>query len=602
MKTRFLSLALALCLLCGLAAYPASAAQPQDDAVRTVQALGIFNGSDLSATASRGQFAAMLAAAARQNDAGPGGYALFTDVRNEHWAASYIQLAVEQGWMSGYLDGSFRPDQGVTLEEACTAALKLLGYDPSALPGAFPAAQLNKAAALGLRDQLSAQPGDALTRLDCARLFYALLSAKTSSGQVYAASLGLTVSNGALEDASLVRDGLSGPYVAQTDAPDLPFHPTLAYVDGEAQPNASLRLHDVYYYNENLRTLWIYRERVSGTITALTPNAAAPENVTVAGTSYPIGGAAYAMSALGGHCAVGDTVTLLLGMDGKVEAVLTGDAVNAVYYGVLQTVSRAAGDSGIQTDVTLLCTDGETRSFSLEQDNKLTVGKLASVTVSSQGVRVQTLTERRVSGKVDADGTKLDRLAFAENIQILDTDTQGGGVVLKPARLAGCTLQTSDVRYYALNEAGQLAYLILNDATGDLWTYAYLKTIDDQSQERSIQVNYTYLADGAEHTFRSSGSKFAVSPGGVAIRSDGGSVQSMRNLSSVKLSELTASWAMADGRQLSLAENVQVYILKNGSYYLSTPSAVRNGTYRLTGWYDQDNRPAGGQLRLILAS
>ena len=76
----------------------------------------------------------------------------------------------------------------------------------------------------------------------------------------------------------------------------------------------------------------------------------------------------------------------------------------------------------------------------------------------------------------------------------------------------------------------------------------------------------------------------------------------MRNLSSVKLSELTASWAMADGRQLSLAENVQVYILKNGSYYLSTPSAVRNGTYRLTGWYDQDNRPAGGQLRLILAS
>ena len=41
--------------------------------------------------------------------------------------APAIRIAVSQGWMSGYTDGSFRPSNPVTLEEACAAALKLLG-------------------------------------------------------------------------------------------------------------------------------------------------------------------------------------------------------------------------------------------------------------------------------------------------------------------------------------------------------------------------------------------------------------------------------------------------------------------------------------------
>ena len=39
-----------------------------------------------------------------------------------------MRIAVQQGWINGYTDGTFRPDNTVTLEEACTAALKLLGY------------------------------------------------------------------------------------------------------------------------------------------------------------------------------------------------------------------------------------------------------------------------------------------------------------------------------------------------------------------------------------------------------------------------------------------------------------------------------------------
>ena len=62
---------------------------------------------------------------------------LFSDVGSGSAYAPYVRIAVQQGWISGYTDGSFRPDNAVTLEEACTAVLKLLGYDVTTLSGTF---------------------------------------------------------------------------------------------------------------------------------------------------------------------------------------------------------------------------------------------------------------------------------------------------------------------------------------------------------------------------------------------------------------------------------------------------------------------------------
>ena len=47
---------------------------------------------------------------------------LYRDVPGSSQWAPYIRIAVQQGWMNGYTDGTFRPDNTVTLEEACTAA------------------------------------------------------------------------------------------------------------------------------------------------------------------------------------------------------------------------------------------------------------------------------------------------------------------------------------------------------------------------------------------------------------------------------------------------------------------------------------------------
>ncbi|WP_148130061.1 S-layer homology domain-containing protein, partial [Peptoniphilus sp. HMSC062D09] len=50
----------------------------------------------------------------------------FYDVPASHWALKYINSAYERGWVTGYEDGSFRPDRFITRAEVVTVTNKML--------------------------------------------------------------------------------------------------------------------------------------------------------------------------------------------------------------------------------------------------------------------------------------------------------------------------------------------------------------------------------------------------------------------------------------------------------------------------------------------
>ena len=64
----------------------------------------------------------------------------YPDVPRTHWAAGYVQAGVQAGLISGYLDGTFRPSNQITLAEGATIVLKLLGYTAEDFSGAIPPA------------------------------------------------------------------------------------------------------------------------------------------------------------------------------------------------------------------------------------------------------------------------------------------------------------------------------------------------------------------------------------------------------------------------------------------------------------------------------
>lgn len=71
---------------------------------------------------SRAEFAAILA---RIADAEGSKTNSFTDISN-HWAKNYISTALANGWVSGYSDNTFRPDQPITRAEVMTMVNRVL--------------------------------------------------------------------------------------------------------------------------------------------------------------------------------------------------------------------------------------------------------------------------------------------------------------------------------------------------------------------------------------------------------------------------------------------------------------------------------------------
>ena len=485
MKKRLLSLLLAVCILVPILTLPA-AAVGSNVAIQTARTMGVLTAETaatpeaLNANVTRGEFARMLTMISsyretvnEQTQVG----SLFTDVNSATAYAPYIRIAVQQGWLTGYTDGTFRPNDTVTLEAACASALRMLGFAPADLSGAFPAAQLNKATELGLRAGLDRAQGQPMTRTDCAVLLYNTLTATTKSGSTYGNTIGLSVSDGQVDTSTILASSLKGPYIAAAGEL-LPIAPTTVYRNDQLSDSATLNVNDVYYYSESLNAIWIYTTKAAGRITSVSPNAAAPTSVTVAGVTYQIGSTdvAYRISSLSGG-GVGQVVTLLLGMEDVAVGVLTGEEVDLSYYGVIQSSNRSLiTDDGadVQQTVRVLCTDGATRSVRVDKNLNYPAGWLVSVTTGPDGVELKPIGEKSVSGLFSAGGRTLGDYKLADDVEILDTLPDGSAETVRLARLDGVNLSSGDVRYYATNEMGEIDRLVLDDVTGDVWTYGCL--------------------------------------------------------------------------------------------------------------------------------
>ena len=501
MKKRFFALLLAVCIACTMLVMPASAGGSNTAVQAAVMLGGLDSGQDAGAALTRGQLAKLLAAFSSYRESAAAGNtsgALFTDVAGSDPLAAPIRIAVQQGWMSGYSDGSFRPSNTVTLEEACAAVLNLLGYDVTTLNDTFPTAQLNKARELGLRSDLAAGQGDTLTIADGALLLYNALTAQTAEGETYGSTLGLTVTDGQVDVSSVLLEDVEGPFVADGST-QLPFEPEAVYRNDKVTNSASLHTYDVYYYNVNARTLWIYTTKAAGRITAVSPSASAPTSVTVAGTEYTIGSsqAASALSSLNGG-GVGQVVTLLLGMDDEVVRVLTGSEADQVFYGVVQDSSRSLiEDNGadVLQNVTVACTDGVTRTVQVDKSLNYPAGWLVEITVDENGESIRSIDEKHTSGAFNSGSTALGGTALAEDVEILDTTGEGMAGTIRPSRLSGVTLASDDVRYYTTNEAGEIDRLILDNVTGDLWTYGVLDDVRNLTDAAAAAIDGTSGSD-----------------------------------------------------------------------------------------------------------
>ena len=100
-------------------------------AISTLSSMGIVKGNpdgtfNPDAPITRAEFAAI---AARFDDKNTNNTSNFSDIAS-HWAKDEIGVAANKGWINGYPDSTFRPDQYITRAEAMTLVNRVLNRLP----------------------------------------------------------------------------------------------------------------------------------------------------------------------------------------------------------------------------------------------------------------------------------------------------------------------------------------------------------------------------------------------------------------------------------------------------------------------------------------
>lgn len=219
MKKRAISFLLAVCMAVSLAVVPAQAADTSvtnfadisdRDTAAAVESLrllevldGYSDGTFRPGTVlTRAQFCKMAVYAMNGTDQ-LGRYrtvTVFPDVKPSHWAAAYINMAAKgKNIISGYVDGLFHPDRTVTVGQAVTILLRLLGYKDENIGGIWPDSYMAEASLVGLTDGVTGSASSGLTRGEAAKLFLNLLRSKMQDGSSYITSvMGCTPVEGAM--------------------------------------------------------------------------------------------------------------------------------------------------------------------------------------------------------------------------------------------------------------------------------------------------------------------------------------------------------------------------------------------------------------------
>lgn len=198
MRKRLCAAVLAMVMTLGILTIPSGAADTTrfsdvSDrstalAVETLRLMGVLDGySDgtfrPNQQLTRAQFCKMAVyALGAENELGLyNTITVFPDVKPSHWAAGYINMAAKgKEIIAGYPDGRFYPDRTVTVGQAVTILLRLLGYKDDKIGGVWPDSYMAMASVAGLTEGMTVSGSAPLTRAQAARLFVNLLQADSA--------------------------------------------------------------------------------------------------------------------------------------------------------------------------------------------------------------------------------------------------------------------------------------------------------------------------------------------------------------------------------------------------------------------------------------
>ena len=399
-------------------------------------------------------------------------------------------------------------------------------------------------------------------------------------------SASVATDSGSSALSRLIKElGLSGSYTI--------------YKNGEEADAGDLEKYDVATYDAANAAILVSDRRITGVIEAVYPSMDAPQTVTVSGVEYSVlEGAQGDFSKL----SLGRTVTLLLTTDAAVAAAETASSYKSDMIGVLKensdgtyTVSLPGG----------LSVSGEL-SGGIEDRY---IGTLVSLRSSGTGkISVTPVSDSDVYGRLDLTDNTLGSYDLAAGVAVYELAGRGYVTEISLDDIDWTTtVGASNVSYAHVNSAGDVDIILLEDVTGNAYTYGLASmTSGDSVFGSSTSLTVTNSA-GSTGALTGADGVRAGSFIGVAYTA-AGAVADTVSLSgkAVERSDFVGSeYVDVNGTLYRLADDLQVYNSTTGAWYTDSDSlgtALEQAlaySEDITVYYDRD-ADSGGLIRIVV--
>ncbi len=395
--------------------------------------------------------------------------------------------------------------------------------------------------------------------------------------------------------------------------------------DGVRSAASDIQTNDIVYYLEDVNTVFAYSRKITGVYEKATPNRDMPTSITVSGTQYTLEtAAAFDKVSSNGDCKIGDTITLLIGKDGQVADVMSATGSTSAVAGYLvatgtKQFTNADGDAYSSVYASLVCSDGNELEVITRNDYSTYINKVMNVKFND-GVASLSVAkaDTNVYGAVDSDTLKIGTHTVAEGANILDITTNdsddepGAYTVTYLQRLDGVYVEANKVLYCKKNNKGEISDLILQNVTGDAYSYGVITNLTESGSNEGMSVSskrYTCDILGKQYSCSINyGSTFKKSMPAAFILS-GGSIVGMKALnhySGVVKAVNEGTITIASNTYL-LSDDVAVYkVTASGSatsaFTILPISELKNNLsdYSVSAYYDK-TQDKGGRVRVIIA-
>jgi hypothetical protein len=655
-KTLALVLTLSILLLSGTAfaaSGDVSKSAAYYSAVERVTSLGIMDNVSGSTfkpndSTTREQFAKIIVMVAGLSDSADTmkGSTKFSDVPASGEYNGYINLSISKGYMSGMADGKFHPKDAVTYAQAITALIKVLGYSDADMTGTWPRNYIEKAKNLGLSAGLNLSANSAVARSAMAQILDRLLDTamKSDASKTLAEASNMTLNTmytvyskpevyykTKLAGNKLGSIDLSGSLSIVRNSVDNSTSPATK-TNGESIKAGDIQEFNVVYQVSDKsgknKYVLVIDNKLTGTITGILPNKYTPKQIEVDGTAYDLD-KYFSTTKLSGDnsFSIDDSVTLLLGYDGKVvdvqEALYSDNSSFAFVKNYTSVVSNDAASYGLKKyTVKLLLANGSVTTLDCTNDPSVLKGKLVIYKKNSNDSVTLTAIDYSTPGLVTVrkDDRQLlsdydNRInSFAGNVKIFNFISNGDEVdaqaeLLNWSDLPSGAIQSGDILF--MNTTGDfedINLILLNNISVKDYKLGIVKSYKDQSTANSKSYSFTITIDGKDYSYTTTANTYGISTGNVVkVTLNGNSIS---NIIEIKYPDTQATMIQAvdkdrirlNSRTYSYADNSLIYLVdSNGSIQKLETSQLRTDTvYGSVSVYTDIAAASGGKAEMVV--